>query len=291
MSDTSSSRLKFCLCADDLALSPAVSRGIFEAMGAHRLTATSAMTTRPSWPKAASEFGAAGFDADIGLHLNLTLGAPLTKMARFAPSAFPDIGTVLRAANRRELPLDEIAQEVEAQIDAFCASLGRAPDFVDGHQHVQVLPGIREILFDALVRRGFAGRIWLRNSADRPDRILARRSEIKKALALAFLGRGFGRAAKERGFATNEGFSGYSAFRAERGYAGDFARYLVAPGRCHLIMCHPGHVDEELEQLDPVTASREVELAFLLSDRFSDLLAEKGAELVRLSKYSAQVAR
>jgi chitin disaccharide deacetylase len=284
------SRLEFSLCADDLALSPAVSRGIFEALAARRLTATSAMTTRPSWPKAAAECAAAGFDADIGLHLNLTLGAPLTKMAQFAPSAFPDIGTVLRAANRRELPLDEIAREVDAQIDAFCAALGRAPDFVDGHQHVQVLPGIRQTLFAALVRKGFAGRLWLRNSADRPDRILARRSEIKKALALAFLGRGFGRAAAERGFATNEGFSGYSAFRAERDYARDFARYLVAPGRRHLIMCHPGHVDEELKALDPVTASREVELAFLLSDRFSDLLAERGAELVRLSTHPAAVA-
>jgi chitin disaccharide deacetylase len=278
------SRLQFCLCADDLALSPAVSHGIFEALAARRLTATSAMTTRPSWPRVAGEFAAARFDADIGLHLNLTLGAPLTKMTQFAPTALPGIGAVLRAANRRELPLDEIGQEVEAQIDAFCAALGRAPDFIDGHQHVQVLPGIRQVLFDALARKDFAGRLWLRNSADRPGRILARRSEIKKALALAYLGRGFGREAKERGFTTNEGFAGYSSFRAERDYAKDFARYLVSPGARHLIMCHPGHVDEELGSLDPVIASREVELAFLLSDRFSDVLAANGAELIRLPK-------
>ena len=37
---------KFALCADDFALSPAVTRGILEALAAGRLTATSAMTTQ-----------------------------------------------------------------------------------------------------------------------------------------------------------------------------------------------------------------------------------------------------
>ena len=115
-------------------------------------------------------------------------------------------------------------------------------------------------------------------------RILARFSQPKKALGLAWLSRGFAAEAAARGFACNEGFAGYSDFRADRDYGSDFARYLAAPGRRHLIMCHPGHVDDELARLDPVTASREAELAFLLSERFPRLLEETGARLVRLSK-------
>jgi predicted glycoside hydrolase/deacetylase ChbG (UPF0249 family) len=48
-------------------------------------------------------------------------------------------------------------------------------------------------------------------------------------------------------------------------------------------MCHPGHVDTELARLDPVTDSREMELAFLLSDRFTAILDAANARLAPLS--------
>ena len=83
----------------------------------------------------------------------------------------------------------------------------------------------------------------------------------------------FGERARASGFVTNEGFAGFSAFDPRRDYAADFARFLAAPGARHLIMCHPGRVDAELERLDPATYSREQELEFLLSDRFEDVLA------------------
>jgi chitin disaccharide deacetylase len=277
--------LEFCLCADDFAISPAVDRGILEALAAGRLSATSAMTTRPFWPTAARELRSAGFDADVGLHLNLTLGAPLTSMPRFAPVALPDIGQVLRAAGKRDFPSAEIDREIAAQIDAFTDAFGRNPDFIDGHQHVHLLPGIRQSLFAAIERRGLAGQLWLRNSGDRPARILKRGIEMKKALGLAWLARGFATEAKAHGLAVNDGFAGYSAFRDTEDFAADFARYLVAPGRSHLVMCHPGYVDDELAAVDSVTSSREKELAFLLSPRFADSLDAAGARLVRLSQH------
>jgi predicted glycoside hydrolase/deacetylase ChbG (UPF0249 family) len=242
------------------------------------------MTTRPSWPQAGRDLAAAGFDADVGLHLNLTLATPLTRMAQFAPSAFPSIGRILRGAVKGELPLAEIAQEIEAQIDAFIEAFGGPPDFVDGHQHVQVLPGIRQSLFGVLERKGLAGRLWLRNSADRVARIFARQIEMKKALGLAWLARGFAAEAAAHGFAVNDGFAGYSAFRTGGDFGNDFARYLVAPGAKHLVMCHPGFVDDELAAVDSVTASRETELAFLLSPCFLEVLEEAGARGGRLSR-------
>jgi predicted glycoside hydrolase/deacetylase ChbG (UPF0249 family) len=38
------------------------------------------------------------------------------------------------------------------------------------------------------------------------------------------------------------------------------------------VMCHPGFVDQTLENLDPLTTQREAEHAFLASDRFPTLL-------------------
>jgi chitin disaccharide deacetylase len=279
-----SQRFSFCLCADDFGLSPGVSRGILVALQAGRLTATSVMTTRPSWPEAAGELRAFQNVADVGLHLNLTLCAPLSPMPRFAPSNhLPRIGPLISAAARGRLPEAEIRAEILAQIDAFTTHFGRPPDFVDGHQHVHVLPAIRPWLFDALENRGLKGKVWLRDSGDRVAALLACRIELKKAFAVAWLTRGFAQAAAARGFQTNHGFAGFSGFDAGRDYGADFARYLVAPGNRHLVMCHPGFVDEALAGLDPVTVSRPKELEFLMSSRFEACLDLKRASLARLT--------
>jgi predicted glycoside hydrolase/deacetylase ChbG (UPF0249 family) len=272
------------LCADDYAISPAVSAGIVELLAAGRLTATSAITTRPLWRSAAKDLHRGGIDADIGLHLNLTLGAPLSRMPAFAPGGeFPGIGKIVRAAQSHSLPEAEIRAEIAHQLDAFCDAFGAPPAFVDGHQHVQILPRLRGWLFDALFERGLTGKLWLRDSTDGVSRILRRSVERRKALLIAWLGRGFAEQARQRGFTTNEGFSGFSNFSAGRDFATDFTRYLQAPGKRHLVMCHPGYVDEELRRLDPVTASRPRELAFLISARFEDILAQNRMRLARLS--------
>jgi len=275
-------RLSFCLCADDYALSPAVSRGILAALDARRLTAASVMTTRPSWPEAAKALQPYQTVADIGLHLNLTLGAPLSPMPRFAPAkTLPSVRAVISAASRGPLPEAELRTEIESQIEAFRASFGKLPDFVDGHQHVHVLPAIRPLLFDALGRFGLQNRIWLRDSGDRLFPLLKRGIEIKKAMAVAWLACGFAKEAAARGFFTNQGFSGFSSFR-NRSYAADFTRYLIEPGRRHLVMCHPGYIDDELKALDPVTDSRPQELAFLLSPQFEACLHQRRLNLGRL---------
>ncbi len=279
------------LCADDFALSPGVNRGVIEALDAGRLSATSVMANRPSWPKGAIPLRRRAAKADIGLHLNLTLGAPLTFMPRFAPSGhLPEIMRLLKAVRKGDLPEREIRHEIARQLDAFTEHFGAPPDFVDGHQHVQILPQIRHWLFDELESRNLRGKIWLRNSADRPSRILRRASELKKAFAISWLAKGFARDAAARGFATNEGFSGFSRFDPCADYAVDFESYLRAPGRRHLIMCHPGYCDEELVSADPVTLTRERELNFLLSPAFAKILERASAKLARMSPPRIEIA-
>jgi predicted glycoside hydrolase/deacetylase ChbG (UPF0249 family) len=281
---TDTASFSFCLCADDFALSPGVSRGILEALAAGRLSAASVMATRPSWPRGARELRPFKAKADIGLHLNLTLGSPLGDMPAFAASGrLPEIRQLLKAARKKELPGAEIGREISRQLDRFYAHFGTAPAFVDGHQHVQILPQIRTELFACLEQRGLCGKIWVRTSSDRFTAILRRGAGVVKALGVAWLGRGFAREAAARGFPANDGFAGFSAFDPGQDYAAEFARFLRAPGRRHLIMCHPGYCDEELVAADPVTLSRERELSFLLSPAFTNMLDRKGARLARLS--------
>ena len=273
----------FMLVADDYAISPAVSLGIREALSAGRLSGTGAMTNRPFWPDEARQLQVAGLAEKAGLHLNLTCGEPLTPMPRLAPAGtLPALKPGGSGARSRSLPADELAAEISAQLDAFETAMERPPAFVDGHQHIHMLPQIREILFAQLNARGWQDKLWLRDSADHPTAILRRRIELVKAGVVAALGRGFTKAARAAGFAVNSGFSGFSSFNPAGDYAADFARYLVAPGPRHLVMCHPGYADDALAAVDPHTKSRERELAFLSSDRFSQLLEGLNAIIIRV---------
>lgn len=269
------------LCADDYAISAGVSRGILALAEAGRISATSAMSVGPAWPDLAGKLAPVRERIGIGLHLTFTGLRPLGLMTRFAPNgAFPPLRDVVRMAVTGRLPGAELAAEIDRQLDAFADAMGSAPDFVDGHQHVHALPGIRGPLIAALSRRGLAGRVWLRDPADNPVSIVRRGVAVPKALAVAALGSGFGALARRAGFATNQGFAGFSAFDPGRDLAVDFARFLMAPGRAHLVMCHPGHVVAG-ETLDDVVEARERELAFLASDEFPALLERRGFRLVK----------
>jgi predicted glycoside hydrolase/deacetylase ChbG (UPF0249 family) len=279
------------LCADDYGISYGVSAGILKALDAGRLTAVSVLTNGERWPAMGRELARHAHDADIGLHFNLTLGRPLGPMPKFAPNGvFPPVSAVIRAALKGKLPMDEIRAEIDRQFDRFEAVLERRPDHVDGHQHVHVLPGIRTALLDAMEARGLRGRAWLRNAGDGLHRIMARGANTRKALAVRALSSGFRREATWRGFSVNDGFAGFSPFDPGRDYARQFASYLRAPGRRHLIMCHPGHVDDDLKRQDPVTITREQELVFLMSPRFSQMLEQSGLRLARLSRLDRRAA-
>jgi hypothetical protein len=272
------------LCADDYAMTPAVSRGILALLETGRITATGAMTNLPCWPEAAHDLRALAGTADLGVHLSLTCGEALTDGAGWtANRAQPKLPVLLARGLSGTLPLDAIMREIEAQLDAFEQAMGMRPDFIDGHQHVHALPGIRRALLAVLARRYPGREPWIRDPGDSPGAIRARGRFARKARLLALLAGPFGRRMAEAGFRLNRGFAGYSAFDPAADYGADFASYLVAPGPAHLVMCHPGEVDDALRALDPATDSRLTELAFFRSDRFSEICAVAGMQPSRMA--------
>ena len=275
----------FILCADDFAMTEGISRSILRLAEAGRISATSVMSGFRHWPAFASELKAQEGHIDIGLHLNLTLGAPMTSMPRLAPAGtLPSIATLARQALFGAIDRAEIAVEIAAQLDRLEASLGRAPDYIDGHQHAHAFPVIREVLVDLIARRYPQAPPYLRNPCDSPGAIVKRQSFVRKALALAALASGLPKLAENAGIPVNHGFSGYSDFDPKRDYAKDFERYVVSPGRRHLVMCHPGDVDDELRTLDPVVETRPMEAAFLTSSRFTEICARQGMEPKRFAQ-------
>jgi chitin disaccharide deacetylase len=272
------------LIADDYAMTAGVSRGILRLLEHGRISGTGTMTNRPHWKGWSHALRGFQGAADLGVHLNLTLGRPLTAMGGFAPGGtFPAIGDIAKAALSLRLPQDDIAREFEAQLDAFEQAMDMRPDFIDGHQHVHGLPGVRRALFSVLATRYAKGpKPWLRDPSDNLARIVKRGRNMQKALAVGGLASGFSGAARRAGYLTNDSFAGFSAFDPKQDYADDFESYLLAPGSRHLVMCHPGEIDEEIGLIDPVVETRPQELAFLMGDLCAEMIRRQGLSLARL---------
>ena len=262
-----------------------MSRGILQLAESGRISATSAMTHRPGWVQNANDLRALDGQVGVGLHLTLTLGEPLGPMPLLARAGrLPPLGALLKRSLLGSLASGEVKGEIERQLAAFEKRFGRPPDFVDGHQHVHVLPGVRGPLLAVLAERGLQARAWLRDPSDTLARIAKRPVSRRKALLVRALASGFGRVARAAGFATNRGFSGFSPFDPAVPAGRAFEAAFRALGPRPLVMCHPGHADAELEGLDPVVATRQQELAFLASDAFPSLLARRGLVLAPAPK-------
>lgn len=263
----SSAAHRIILCADDYGMSAGVSRGILELARTRRLSATSAMVTLPRWPQDAPALAQVRDRIAIGLHINLTVGSPLGPIPSLAPEGrLPDLRPLIVRALAGAIDRNEIAAEVTRQLALFEAATGFPPDHVDGHQHVHALPRIRDGVLDALAKRFPQGGPLVRDPADRVAAIRERGQAVPKAIIISLLSRGFSQAAQARGFQTNDSFSGTSAFDPDTPYAQELASSFRAAGRHHIVMCHPGHPDDELSALDPIVGRRAQEYAALSAD-------------------------
>jgi len=172
-------------------------------------------------------------------------------------------------------------EQLARQLEAFERALGRPPGFIDGHQHVHVLPSVRDSVVEAAVRIRRSHPVYLRSLTEPLGAILRRGFEPRKALVLAHLGRGLHRRAARVGVPTNDSFRGATRFAPGPGVREEFRRFFTGPGRRPLVMCHPGRVDAELERRDPLTRRREDELAYFASPAFLEDLAGAGVRLAR----------
>jgi predicted glycoside hydrolase/deacetylase ChbG (UPF0249 family) len=250
------------LTADDFAMTEGVSAGIEDLARRRLLSAAGAMVTTPHWAAHAPRLTALRDGIAAGLHLNLTLGAPLGPMPRLAPSGkLPAVGKLTLAALTRRVDAAEVEAEATRQLDAFESRVGHPPDYLDGHQHVHALPGVRDGILAAIARRTWPRRLLVRHPA---SKLSQRQASGIKSTILAGLSAGFASRARRAGLLVNDTFGGVTDFQPEAA-SRDITASLERPGRLHIAMCHPGFPDEELERLDPVTTRRRAEYDALLA--------------------------
>jgi hypothetical protein len=279
--DTSPRRI--WLCADDYGISPGVNRAIRDLIEKKRINATSVMVVAAAIDRAEidalTQAVTANPNCAIGLHATLTAPfSPLTM--HFKPldgGQFWSLGKLLRASLLRRLDPEIVQAELLAQIAAFRQMFNRAPDYIDGHQHVHLFPQIRDA-FLAAVKEAAPG-AWVRQCGRSLP--LAQRLDNPKALLLDALSDTFRSKSTRAGVAFNPGFAGaYDMVRGgEFGPAmQEFFDGLPSGG---LVMCHPGFVDEMLVSIDNITHQREREYAYLASDHFPQLLTANNVTLDR----------
>ena len=270
------------LCADDYGAAPGVSIAIRELIARGRINATSIMVAAPNFNSeeaaALAKLNSREKRAALGLHVTLT--GPLQPLSEnFAPlrrGRFLPLNAMLRMATARRLQPEPLANEIAAQLKKFIDVFGRTPDFLDGHQHIQLFPQVRDAFLKVVAER--APMAWVRQCG-RSRR--GRRLRDHKALVLDILSLGFRRRAKKLGIAVNPAFAGSYAFKSQANYAKLFPRFLSGLPDGGLIMCHPGVVDTELKALDSLTTLREQEFAYFGSDAFLQVLAEHNVALAR----------
>jgi chitin disaccharide deacetylase len=281
MTAAATGRRRIWLCADDFGISPAVDVAIRDLVVRGRLNATSVLVVAPSFSgsEAASlhVLNSVAPRVAIGLHVALTAPfRPLSKnFTATHGGAFLPLAATFRHAAMRRFEREELVSEIRSQLETFRNTFGHAPDFVDGHQHVHLLPQVGEALLAAV--KDLAPEAWVRQC--RRAVPFASRFADRKGLLLDIFSYRFRRRAAARGVRTNPAFAGTYDFNDDADFAALFASFLDGLPDGGVIMCHPGFVDAELQRLDPLTTLREKEHAFLASAAFPALLAARGVAL------------
>ena len=272
------------LCADDFGLAPGISKAIATLAHARRITAVACITNSPHWADAAALLEKLPDSVDVGLHLNFTEGRPLSaRLARRWPQ-LPGLPRLIAQAHLRLLPLAQVRNEVHAQLAAFTDVLGRRPAFIDGHQHVHHLPGLRGILLDMVEHVQPLPAV--RSTAS----VLGPGFGLKRWLIERTGGRALERELAQRAIPHNRALFGAYDF-ADPDYQALMRRWLAAlPAAGGLLFCHPGeHVAGDPP--DAIGAARERELAYLGSAAFDADLAAANVRLGRVWQTASGTSR
>lgn len=272
--------------ADDYGYFDGVSRGILQAHREGVVSATGILANGEDFERHVEWLGEAP-DLDVGVHLNLTHGVPLTQACR---GKLTDVGgefssatSLLRSLLMRSISLREIEIEWRAQIQR-CVEAGLRPRFLNSHEHVHVLPP----LFRVVQRLASEFQIksirlpateWLR-----PWSIAA----VGRNLYVSCLG------------ALNRGAENLLAPRflglaksgkLDRQYFETVLPKLI-PGKCYELMCHPGIGDfHELSSARLLDYHNwDLELSALCDPSLPELLARYNVTVIGYRALQCEIA-
>jgi predicted glycoside hydrolase/deacetylase ChbG (UPF0249 family) len=278
--------------ADDLGWTEGVNRGIAEAHRNGIVTSASLLANGAAF-ESGVELARTMPALGVGVHLNLSDGEPVAPR-QLVTSLLNERGelegrpeSLLLRLARRSVLLEEAEREWDAQIQKV-RDFEIQPTHLDGHRHVQMLPGLFEIALRLAKRHGIAAvrisheesslRAALSTGAKQKGSVVMRQGVQARGLKL--LAPDAREQAERAGIATADYFCGI-AQTGELTREGILRLLEILPEGTTELMCHPGYVDADLAKSGTrLQASRQTELEILTDTGVRNLVASQGIRLI-----------
>ena len=310
-SQSSNTARAIIINVDDLGLSSAVNDVVIRLAERGRIGASSYMVGGQITDSDINTL--TDLKVDIGLHLDLT--------GVFPSALRGSLKSLVISSYLRRLNTAQVADIIRRQLDGFEDTFGRAPVFVDGHQHIHQFPVIRQSLIKELSARYSEGS--QHSISARATTPLV--NDLKSWIIYGLGGHAWRKLCAESDITTNDYFGGVYGFDADFQELaalweswltnaprtphlapalhtqtfgiealGTYAQYGSTTPPIHsvpnalpshltttLIMCHPAVPATNWQ--DDIKAAREREYEWLMSHQFEQLLEEYDVRLVRWS--------
>jgi len=278
--------------ADDLGWAEGVNRGIAETHRNGIVTSASLLANGAAF-QSGVELARTTPGLGVGLHLNLSDGAPVagrelvTTLVNERGELQGKPESLLLRLARRSVLLEEVEREWDAQIQKV-RDCGIALTHLDGHKHVQMLPGLFEIALRLAKKHGIAAvrvsheesslRAALSTGAKQKGTVVMKQGVQARGLKL--LAPDAREQADRAGIATADYFCGI-AQTGELTREGVLRLIEILPEGTTELMCHPGYVDAELRNsATRLQASRQAEVEILTDTGIRNLVASQGIRLI-----------
>ena len=277
--------------ADDLGWTEGVNLGIAEAHRNGIVTSTSLLANGCAF-QAGVQTARESPRLGVGVHLNLSDGKPVAP-PQSVKSLLGEDGefsggpeSLLFRLTTKNLDTKEAELEWDAQI-AKVQAAGVRPTHLDGHKHVQMLPGLFAIALRLAKKHGIAAvRVSHESSrlrsaltgGDESTKVILKQSV--QARGLKFLARDARAMAERSGIATADFFCGV-AQTGVLSKEGVLQLLASLPEGTTELMCHPGYADIELQKTATrLQSSRQTELQILTDKEIRKSIAALGIRLI-----------
>jgi chitin disaccharide deacetylase len=230
-----------CIVIDDFGLHTGINHAALQLADMGHIHAISCMVGGPAWLVGSKLLQSLKpHQLDLGLHLDLT-ETPLLL------GATQPLGALIRNCYSRQIDPKALRAEIRLQLDTFEQTIGRRPDYIDGHQHVHQFPIVRDELLQELSARYGDFKPWLRSTRRARTRKtlqpLGWRDKLKPWTIEQLGAAGLAAMACSLGYLQNRCLLGvYDFCGGQDRYDQLLGGWISVAGHGDLLMCHPSLV-------------------------------------------------
>ncbi len=279
---------KLIINADDAGIDISRNKGIFRALKDGVVSSISAVVSRAGWEDLKRQLKEVPFEG-VGIHFNLTAGRPLVDGLQTITTPdgnFHDKFMLLSLALGGKIDLQEVKRELGAQLEVFL-ELGLYPSHYDGHNHIHLLPGVREVITEIVPSHAWVRLPFERHASIQP----AKKEESPRQLY------------DEKGrlitFLNSLSMEAKGLWGDSFRYVDDFAGTQLTPnptlegfkemvsllqGKICEIVCHPGDYPDETAVRFSCLPARIVETEILTSLQLRHFLEEQSFQIANFNQ-------